>query len=154
MFSQARKKHAVDVFINVVRSSLRSDTFTYRNSQQKLAVPFGYPRVKNEERQHCDKNSQTSFEQYAGVWLLFRILIAPAGLRPRGRNQKRHPKFPRVEKYHFFRCTVLVLCEMELGASKVVPFNFSARAQGGIGKYLKHVVEHPPKPPSPLSQTS
>ena len=29
---------------------------------------------------------------------------------------------------------------MELGASKVVPFNFSACAQGGIGKYLEQLA--------------
>ena len=31
------------------------------------------------------------------------FLIAPAELRPRGRNPRRHPNFPRVKKYCFLR---------------------------------------------------
>ena len=38
------------------------------------------------------------------------FLIAPAELRPRGRNPRRHPNFPRIKKYRFF--AVLVICEI------------------------------------------
>ena len=34
------------------------------------------------------------------------FLIAPAELRPRGRNLGRHPNFPRVKKYRFYAVLV------------------------------------------------
>lgn len=84
------------------------------------------------------------------------FLIARAELRPRGRNTRRHPNFPRVKKYRFF--AVLVICSISsrfkegrrakwyrlifLHACTVVLGNsVSASAQGGIGKSGKHVVD-------------
>ena len=44
---------------------------------------------------------------------IFKV-IAPPGFQPRGWILRRHPKFPRVEKHHFFVVFIFVICEIFL----------------------------------------